>query len=283
MNIYGVIFSITLVAAGVTLYFAGKFLKPNPFIGFRIGPTFTDKRVWKKVNCEAGVAFLGFGSVIALLALLDVRAGVIIAFSITGILFITLCFIWRAYRLAEYYTTMSPPEISKEKPIMLPGISVGQIRTLLAVLPPLLVITAFLVAYASLPAEVAVHFDVNEVPDRFENLSYFTCFTTPLMTLLSSMGLLALIAAKKIPILVYNPWIRFSEFFKLVFDILVTVSWMICISYVAIIAYNVTGQHPVPLNLIIIPLMALLALLTMRLAYRYVKAIRRKSFVRIMK
>lgn len=111
MNIYGLVFSLILVAVGGILYLAGKFLRPNPFIGFRIGPTFADKRVRERINCEAGAAFLGFGTVTALLALLNVYTEVIIASSIVGILLITGAFIWRAYRLAEYYTTMSPAEV----------------------------------------------------------------------------------------------------------------------------------------------------------------------------
>lgn len=66
LSLLGLLFIIL----GYVAYYVGERKAINPFVGFRIPPTYRDPEVWKAVNMRTGILFVLHGIFVAITGLI---------------------------------------------------------------------------------------------------------------------------------------------------------------------------------------------------------------------
>jgi len=257
---------ITYLTLGAILYFLIKRIPPNIFIGLRIGFTFISREVWSRVNREYGASLVALGTAVILLNYLGLPPNTLLNVSVGAAIVITLVFIIRAYRLADYYATMKVGGGGEGVEVIKP-LKLGSLRTALAIAPPILITASLILTYPILPNQVATHFGPNGLPNGFTSKYGFLTFVTPLILTLSLLGLASVILGMKLPIAFYNPWTTMGRFFIAVTDLLIATSWVMVLTYVSIVTYNVLGRHILDPGLVATTSSLITVLLGIRVIY----------------
>ncbi len=257
---------LSFIVLGAILYFLIRKIPPNIFVGVRIGFTFISREVWIRVNREYGASLIALGTATLILMKLGLPPNTILTTSIITSIILTIAFLIRAYRLAEYYTTMKP-ETSRGEVKVIQPLKVGILRTSLAVAPPVVIALLGITTYSLLPNQVAVHFGSNGLPNLFEDKEVFMKSTTPLFTVLALVSVASIVLGRKLPIAFYNPWTTMRRFYVAVTDFLICTSWVLAISYVDLIHYNLLSRHLVDPMVLVTASLILLILLIARIIY----------------
>ena len=267
VSYWGIIYLSTFfIVLGAILYFLIRKIPPNIFVGVRIGFTFISREVWIKVNREYGASLIALGIAVLILMRLGLPPNTLLTTSLVTSIVLTVVFLIRAYRLAEYYTTMKP-EVSKGEVKALQPLKAGLLRTSLAIAPPIIIALLGIATYSLLPNQVAVHFDSNGLPNLFEDKDSFMKSTTPLFTILALVSAASIVLGRKLPIAFYNPWTTMRRFYVAVTDFLICLSWMLAISYVDLIHYNLLSRHLIDPMVLVTVSSILLILLIARVIY----------------
>ncbi|OYT50523.1 MAG: hypothetical protein B6U73_03845 [Desulfurococcales archaeon ex4484_204] len=244
-SLSGVAPGLIVGTTGLLLYLLAHKIPLNPLFGFRIGYAFISRDVWVRVNREAGAVFAVVGySSIAVWALTSATL-TYLYYIVIGVLAGTAFFIYRAVRLAEYYSTMAPAKGSGFKPIEVPRGSLWRLS--LALIMPLTPLALFLSSYRDLPSSVAVHFNAEGAPDVFVGKAAFVGVTAAFV-LIAALPLAIIAVSRRYPMLMYNPWVSITKFTNVVTDVLIAISAMVVVSYLDVIRYNVLKEHVLPVG-----------------------------------
>lgn len=158
---FGLFIAGTMFLAGLLTYLYRD--KPNYAIGVRIGYTLQSKEAWRRANGFAGKAFMVLGIFLAILSFTENIALLTVAM-LAGVAIIT----WKSFTMARETVELrdlSTPAEGEPKPIEKVNIKPYLTVQLIMIFSYLVLLV---VSWERMPETIAVHFNGQGVPDRFE-------------------------------------------------------------------------------------------------------------------
>ena len=111
LNDFGLFAGILFIVFGLILSIVAPLIGPNVFIGFRIGYTYADKRVWNKVNIIVGLLMMLVGFFFLLSSyFFELTTETYTVLIVSGSAIIFVFGYWYARELAEKYLSFEPIE-----------------------------------------------------------------------------------------------------------------------------------------------------------------------------
>ncbi len=263
------IVAVFIALTGLTLYIIAPRIKPNPFLGFRVGYVYVSRKLWVKANRIASIVI----AVIALTAIALVH----IVGAIASLMLMTLGLIASVVALTIYFEKLAekelistPPSIEEQdrEPIILEPMP----PSIYHITPPIIMLAILVIGiatyYPQLPQEVAVHFNIEGIPDRYASKTE-TAIIIALSTITaySVYAFIVLLGTRK-PEAFYKPGLS-SKTIKRVVNTLYTLlsiaATIVSIGMLDILYYNVNGVHIPLVNAVIMVSVALILLSITRL------------------
>lgn len=255
MIVWSFFLSIFIALMGIIAYIIAPRMKPNPWFGFRVGYTLIDRNVWIKGNKFISKLFIADGVLFAILSLLlpdSALIPVLILFEISVMACMAVAVVY-VDELAERATGRRPEgDFSKIIPIRLDPRTV-KYPAILSVFYLALIFT-ILSTISLLPDVIAVHFNLQGVPDRYEYRQEFAISFTGIITLEYAFYIAFYLLARYKPLVFYKPKLGLSTtgFVKLLSLIYGMIFIAVGIGYTIIFAYNFCGYHLIPPHTIIL-------------------------------
>jgi len=188
MDVRLLLFIVILLASLISLL--ARFVGPNLFIGFRIGFTMIDERIWRRTHELSAVIFFISSLIFYLLTLLTRDLLVMLAIFISLMLISTAFIILKSVEYAEKITGFEPAATEEIKPIE-PLTAPHAKRILYMILAVFLIV--LIASLMTLPETIAVRFDLAGNPVAWQDKYSF----------LVSISMLILSVAITIRIVVY--------------------------------------------------------------------------------
>ncbi len=269
INVFFII-GLIITVSGAIIAVIAEYLPINPFIGFRIGYTYSSKKIWIKYNRYAGISFAIIGLVIMALSLIIESITFLTIILLTTILTTTITLALLAAHESEKELGKQAYEIEKkkeqleEKIIRINPVVPSPPRLILMILPPILSIILSLYCIPLLPQKVPVHFDINGYPDRWEPLSTFTTTTLPVLIALQFIGLIIVLVELKAPLTFYKPGLPKKKVVELIYDIGIIVAWAMFIALTDTYYYATKNSHIIPTQVYTAIMLFLIAFIIIR-------------------
>lgn len=227
---------VYLIVALLQLFLAPK-IGPNPYFGFRIGYSFSSRKVWNKTNRFAGILMtihaLSLFPVILLQNIVYYTIALILPLVIISIVGI----IYASHKLEEERVEAKGPV----KPIKPLGTTF--VWKYLGVILFLILFLMMLIAYPSMPARLAIHFDAAGNPNGWSSKNDF--YITYLIFAGAYLALLYFIiyAGKKYPVALHSGIMKIGRdtVFKASILSLNIVFFILMATFLWIYFYNVSG------------------------------------------
>ncbi len=261
MIVWVFLLSIFIILMGIIAYIVAPRMEPNPWFGFRVGYTLIDRNVWIKGNKFISKLFIADGALFAVLSLLlpdSALIPVLILFEISVMACMAVAVVY-VDELAERTTGRRPEgDVSKIIPIRLDPRTV-KYPAILSVFYLALIFT-ILSTINLLPDVIAVHFNLQGVPDRYEYRQEFAISFIEVITLEYAFYIAFYLLARYKPLIFYKPKLGLSttEFVKLLSLIYGMIFTVVGIGYTIIFTYNFCGYHLIPVYTIIFPIVGIL-------------------------
>ncbi len=275
--------AVVIAAAGLALYITAPRIKPNPFLGFRIGYVYVSRKLWVKANRIASI-------IMAIIAFTTI-ALVHIVGATTSLVLMTLELIASIVALTIYFEKLAEKEL-----ISIPSSIEEQNRELIVlepmppsiyhIAPPLvmlaILVIGILVYYPLLPQKVAVHFNIEGVPDRYASKTEATIIITLSITVVYSIYVFMALLGTRKPEAFYKPGLNSKTIRRIVntlYTLLSITTTMVSIGMFDILYYNVSGAHIPLVNYIVMAFTALIVLSITRLALMLKKEYKKVKIV----
>jgi len=269
INVFFII-GLIITVSGAIIAVIAEYLPINPFIGFRIGYTYSSKKIWIKYNRYAGISFAIIGLVIMALSLIIESITFLTIILLTTILTTTITLALLVAHESEKELGKQAYEIEKkkeqreEKIMRINPVIPSPPRLILMILPPILSIILSLYCIPLLPQKVPVHFDINGYPDRWEPLSTFTTTTLPVLIALQFIGLIIVLVELKAPLTFYKPGLPKKKVVELIYDIGIIVAWAMFIALTNTYYYATKNSHIIPTQVYTAIMLFLIAFIIIR-------------------
>ena len=229
-------------AVGLVTLLRASEMRPNTYLGFRVPQAFLTERIWRRVNRAAGLAGLANS--------LAVCAAALLVGGIWALLYAVLSAIGIVAGVCVYARLTAERETGREpggdRPLRrLPEVGVDPRPLALGVMIVAVSALSAISLRGSLPAELAVHFDLEGRPNFFmprdEFLAAFFLLLAGYEAAICSVAW----SVRGMPSLEgfeeYNEGLaRVLEAFSLL------IPAVTCWALASILAYNLTGAHPLP-------------------------------------
>ncbi len=239
--------SLLIAVTGAALYLLAERLPMNPFVGFRIGYAYISRKLWVKLNKEAGLVLAVIGAFLMPASLiLEPLASIMLLLAL--LVGATIVLVERASRLAEKELLSAPPREAAPGARITPvPPSIGHVAALVAAV--VFTIGGLAAYYPMLPDNVAVHFTWSGVPDSYApKASIPALVLTPFLVLLVLTAFFFILGYRK-PEAFYKPWLPWSmitRFVGILYTLLIAVLLVASFANLDLLYYNVYGYHLVP-------------------------------------
>ncbi len=255
--------SLLISVLGIIVAFLAGRIRPNPFLGFRVGQAMVSEAVWRKVNRVSGYLFALVGAVSAVISLL-LQAPLSLMILALLVILATFSLMIYSERVAEIELLREPAEAEVYgEPRRIESVTPPSILVLVGVLVMGLTLLYMALSYHALPQMLAVHFGPTGLPDRFESKeTFYLGFTLALLVI---YGLTAgfFLAGSRMPMLFHRPWLDWPSMRRIanaVYIVLTIVTTLVSYAVVDIIWYNLHGYHPAnPLMTVILGVAIIIA------------------------
>ncbi len=239
MDYIALIISLIYLILAAVQYFIAPKIGPNPYLGFRIGYTFSDEEVWKKSNRFMGKLMLIHAFILLPTCLIpDFLPYFLILFIVPLILFVPIGVKYASHILeirgAKY-------EISEKRKIEPIDIPLGWLISPLLLY--LFLIVLELITYDSLPLTVAVHFDSAWHPNGWMNRDDFIIFYSFFSLIFPVLAGIFSYLGKKYPLYMHPGKMHFSRDTILKAFILAMDAAMLIIISVYLLIYLYAKYH----------------------------------------
>jgi len=260
--------SFILVVVGLVLYLAACKLPMNLLFGFRIGYTLASKRLWVKYNRLSGLTLVLAGLVSLTLSIF-VTDTILYTCIVLGLIVVPHILLARmASREAEIELSFREVEgvekiehgFKKIEPV-----PPSRLRVLLALLPPVVSLTATLYLLPLLPERIPVHYDIKGIPDRWETLEEFLKITVPYVIGLQCIALIFVAIELRAPMIFYTPGLPKEKLVNLVYDTGIVAAWILLLFYMDLLYYSVNNTH-------LLPMLVQVAITTIVIAIMFARA-----------
>ena len=198
MNVLLLIINLIYSIVALLQLFLAPRIGPNPYFGFRIGYSFSSRKIWSKTNRFAGILMTIHAISLFPLILLDNIEYYIIALIVPLIIIAVVGVIYASHKLEEERIKANG-SIKPIKPL-----ETTFIWKYLRVILFLILLLMMLIAYPSLPTRLAVHFDAAGNPNGWSSKNDF--YTTYLILAGTYLAILYFIiyAGKKYPVALHS-------------------------------------------------------------------------------
>ncbi len=246
-NIYVYIGLFTAII-GFTMYFLAKRLPVNPFVGFRIGYTYSSKRLWVKYNRLAGLT-VGFIGLLMMVLALIINSTIILTIVFLSLITIDTVFLSvMASREAEEILGREAYRVEKalptvHKPTRIHPVKPGAFKLTLMILPPIFSLLASLFLIEYMPDRIPSHFNIYGLPDSYQSLEEFLYITLPLFISLELIGPLFVFIEKHNPLIFYKPGVPKRVVVNFLYNIGIMFSWLLFLSLIDIEYYSINSRH----------------------------------------
>ena len=266
--------SFTLVVVGLVLYLVACKLPMNLLFGFRIGYTLSSKRLWVKYNRLSGLTLVLAG-LISLALSIFVTNTTLYTCIVLGLIVTPHILLARmASREAEIelsFREVEGGEKVERRFKKIEPVPPSRLRVLLALLPPIISLTATLYLLPLLPERIPVHYDVKGFPDRWETLEEFLKITAPYMIGLQCIALIFMVVELRAPMIFYTPRLPKEKLVNLMYDTGIMVAWTLLLSYLDLLYYSINNTHLLPMPLRAMIDVAVVAIIVARATILWVK------------
>ncbi len=263
------ILGLATALLGLVLAIIADRLPVNPLFGFRIGPTYSSRRLWVKYNRIAGLSLLLIGLVVASASIYTDSTVVLASITLVLVVSDTLILALTASREAE--RVLGEEAYEAEERIggggsvrRIEPIPPSPLRSLLLFTPPLASILTIYLYAPLLPQIIPVHFDLSGNPDSWQPLGVFISVTLPLLMGLELIGPIMFLVEIRNPFIFYKPGIPKNVVTNMVYDLAAMVEILIYISLTDILYYAVYHSHPLGYPVITASTILLIAALIVR-------------------
>ncbi len=252
----------TIIVAGVILYIIVPRIKPNPFLGFRVGYVYVSRRLWVKANRIASImlSLIALASIILSPIIGGTASLIVLVIGVTTtVVILTLYF----ERLAEKELISMPPTTEEKTLTIIEPIH----PSIYHIIPPIIALTILVIGlilyYPMLPPKVAVHFNIEGIPDRYTSKTEALLIIVSSVITVYSLYLFIIFLGLKKPEALHKPGLSIMTIRKIVgilYTILSVASTLVSLGMLDILYYNVNEAH-IPLINIIVVVFTLLILL----------------------
>ncbi len=233
--------SIYILLAIMEIFLAPR-VGPNPYFGFKIGYTFSNKEVWKKTNRFVGALMLLHSiSLVPFIFFTDEYLGwFLIAFIVPLLIIAILGIVYASHKLEEINGNVPSPKVPI-KPL-----EASFVWKHLGLIFFLILLFLMAITYNSLPDTIAVHFDSSGNPNGWANKNDFFLSYIGFSLLYLIIVYLLVYAGKRYPILLHSGIMKIGRdtVFKsslLAFNLVVLILLFV---YGAVYFYNVVPGTP---------------------------------------
>ena len=209
MMLAGVLTGGLFLLAGLLEYFVVPRMSPNPWVGVRLGYTFTCRGVWKEANRYYGKVLVPFSAAFIVVSLFSDS---VILFSV-GVLTVALFPAILSYKkVVELTESTGFEESTGEGDVR--AVKPQTVGPLYIVLPFILLLAMIVISlyyYPLLPDRIATHFDLSGNPDGWGN-KYVALFFPLIMSAIFAIITLFLVPlARKYPMLFYRGTLKIGK------------------------------------------------------------------------
>jgi len=163
------ILTITILIVAL-IFLLARLIGPNLFIGFRIGYTMIDERVWKKTHELGAVIFLISSIIYYIITIFFRDTLAMIAIFVSIMLLSTIILLYKSIEYAEKITGFEPTLVKEIKPL-------EPLKAEHADLVSYVLLIIFLIAFTysalTLPETIAVRFDLSGNPVAWQDKTSF--------------------------------------------------------------------------------------------------------------
>jgi len=163
------ILTITILIVAL-IFLLARLIGPNLFIGFRIGYTMIDERVWKKTHELGAVIFLISSIIYYIITIFFRDTLAMIAIFVSMMLLSTIILLYKSIEYAEKITGFAPTLVKEIKPL-------EPLKAEHADLVSYVLLIIFLIAFTysalTLPETIAVRFDLSGNPVAWQDKTSF--------------------------------------------------------------------------------------------------------------
>ena len=163
------ILTITILIVAL-IFLLARLIGPNLFIGFRIGYTMIDERVWKKTHELGAVIFLISSIIYYIITIFFRDTLAMIAIFVSIMLLSTIILLYKSIEYAEKITGFAPTLVKEIKPL-------EPLKAEHADLVSYVLLIIFLIAFTysalTLPETIAVRFDLSGNPVAWQDKTSF--------------------------------------------------------------------------------------------------------------
>ncbi|EDY36806.1 conserved hypothetical protein [Aciduliprofundum boonei T469] len=227
---------IYLISALLVLFLAPK-IGPNPYFGFRIGYSFSSRKVWNKTNIFAGILMAIHALFLFPIIILNNIVYYIIALIVPLLIISIVGIIYASHKLEEERVEVKGP-VKPIKPL-----ETTFVWKYLGIILFLILLLMMLISYPSLPSRLAVHFDASGNPNGWSSKNDF--YTTYIILAGVYLALLYFIiyAGKKYPVALHSGVMRIGKdtVFKATILSLNIVFFILMATFLWIYFYNISG------------------------------------------
>lgn len=227
---------IYLISALLVLFLAPK-IGPNPYFGFRIGYSFSSRKVWNKTNRFAGILMAIHALFLFPIIILNNIVYYIIALIVPLLVISIVGIIYASHKLEEERVEVKGP-VKPIKPL-----ETTFVWKYLGIILFLILLLMMLIACPSLPNRMAVHFDASGNPNGWSSKNDF--YTTYIILAGAYLALLYFIiyAGKKYPVALHSGVMRIGKdtVFKATILSLNMVFFILMAAFLWIYFYNISG------------------------------------------
>ncbi len=237
MYVYLLIINVIYLISALLVLFLAPKIGPNPYFGFRIGYSFSSRKVWDKTNRFAGILMTIHALFLFPIIILNNIVYYIIALIVPLLVISIVGIIYASHKLEEERVEVKGP-VKPIKPL-----ETTFVWKYLGIILLLILLLMMLIAYSSLPNRMAVHFDTSGNPNGWSSKNDF--YTTYIILAGAYLALLYFIiyAGKKYPVALHSGVMRIGKdtVFKATILSLNIVFFILMATFLWIYFYNISG------------------------------------------
>ncbi len=237
MYVYLLIINVIYLISALLVLFLAPKIGPNPYFGFRIGYSFSSRKVWDKTNRFAGILMTIHALFLFPIIILNNIVYYIIALIVPLLVISIVGIIYASHKLEEERVEVKGP-VKPIKPL-----ETTFVWKYLGIILLLILLLMMLIAYSSLPNRMAVHFDASGNPNGWSSKNDF--YTTYIILAGAYLALLYFIiyAGKKYPVALHSGVMRIGKdtVFKATILSLNIVFFILMATFLWIYFYNISG------------------------------------------
>ncbi len=232
---------IIYISVALLQYIVAPNVGPNPYLGFRVGHTLANKKVWYQANKFMGKLMLGHAILLLPLCLIpDFLIYFLILWIVPMIAFIPIGI--------KYATNLLEEEGAKEKHVSLrkiEPITAGRVWNISPFMIYAVLLVYMIFTYPSLPNMIAVHFDSQGNPNGWSSKGDFFAWYNVLSIIFVATAYIFVYLGKKYPMYVHPGKMRFSRDSYLKLIILAMDCALILMIFVYLVIYLYATQGAV--------------------------------------